>query len=176
MQCPKCKQMELVEQILSDSLISHHCGQCDGDWLSGDRYHSWQDKQDIPAQINTELYLEKPLDPAEKDGQAALCPQCHCYLSRAKIPVEQPFYLEHCLECNGFWCDKGEWDALAELNLHHSLNIIFSSEWQTKVKLMQHNFRERQVLIQKLGQELALEVFRLGPSLAANLRPWDKIS
>ncbi len=33
---------------------------------------------------------------------------------------------------------------------------------------MQHNFRERQVLIQKLGQELALEVFRLGASLAAN--------
>ncbi|OKH18620.1 zf-TFIIB domain-containing protein [[Limnothrix rosea] IAM M-220] len=167
MQCPKCREIELTDFDLGEELTSYHCEQCEGDWLSGERYQAWQQTQDRPAIVNTTLNLKSDFSPGETDSKAALCPECRRYLSRAKIPVVTPFYLERCPECNGFWCDRQEWDILQKLSLHTSLEYIFTSEWQHKVREQQHSVSERQALIQKLGQDLATEVFDLEEKLAA---------
>ncbi len=167
MQCPKCREIELKDFELGDELTSYHCEKCEGDWLSGERYQAWQNTQDRPNIVNTSLKLKSDYSPSETDSKAALCPECSRYLSRAKIPVATPFYLERCPECNGFWCDHQEWEILKKLELHTSLEYIFTSEWQHKVREQQHSVSERQALIQKLGNELATEVFALGEKLAA---------
>ncbi|AMA07955.1 zf-TFIIB domain-containing protein [Picosynechococcus sp. PCC 73109] len=168
MQCPKCRDVELGDQLLSGELTSCHCEKCEGDWLPGDRYQTWQNSQRKPQRLNTQLSLPETVIPGETDNKAALCPECRRYLSRVKIPVDQPFYLERCPECNGFWCDRQEWEILEKLRLHTSLEYIFTAEWQHKVREQQHNISERQALIQKLGPTLATDVFDLGEKLAAH--------
>ncbi|MBV5260741.1 hypothetical protein FLX56_20200 [Synechococcus moorigangaii CMS01] len=168
MQCPKCRDVDLLDQVLGGDLTSYHCEKCGGDWLSGDRYQTWQARQQKPKQINTQLSLAETVIPSATDNKAALCPECRRYLSRVKIPVDQPFYLERCPECNGFWCDRQEWDILQKLQLHTSLEYIFTAEWQHKIREQQHNISERHALIQKLGDQLATEVFQMGEKLAAH--------
>ena len=114
------------------------------------------------------LNLDTDFKPSETDSKAALCPDpaCRRYLSRAKVPTATPFYLESCSDCNGFWCDHQEWEILQELTLHTSLEYVFTTEWQHKVRDQQHTVSERQALIQKLGKELAEEVFVMGDKLA----------
>lgn len=165
MQCPKCREIDLNDFSLTEELASYRCEKCEGDWLSGERYQAWQNTQERPGILNTKLRLPTKVQPGETDNKAALCPECKRYLSRVKIPVDQPFYLERCPECNGFWCDRQEWDILQQLNLHTSLEYIFTSEWQHKVREQQHSVSERQALIQKLGEDLAEEVFALGEKL-----------
>ncbi|NJN72393.1 MAG: zf-TFIIB domain-containing protein [Limnothrix sp. RL_2_0] len=169
MQCPKCREVELSDVVLNGDLTSYHCEKCEGDWLSGERYQAWQNTQDRPKIVNTVLTnLDEVVEAAETDNKAALCPECRRYLSRVKVPVDQPFYLERCPECSGFWCDRREWDILQKLSLHTNLEYIFTSEWQQKVRDQQHSVSERQALIQKLGKDLAVEVFDLGKKLEAN--------
>lgn len=168
MQCPKCRDIELTDLVLADDLTSYHCSKCEGDWLSGDRYQTWQTAQTPANFANTQLVLNETVTPSATDDKAALCPECRRYLSRVKIPVNNPFYLERCPECNGFWCDRQEWNILQKLSLHTHLEYIFTAEWQHKVREQQHNVSERQALIEKLGQELAAAVFQMGDQLAAH--------
>ncbi|WP_024545771.1 zf-TFIIB domain-containing protein [Picosynechococcus sp. NKBG15041c] len=168
MQCPKCRDVDLVDHVLGGELSSYHCEKCEGDWLSGDRYQTWQNSQHKPKQINTQLTLAETVIPGPTDNKAALCPECRRYLSRVKVPVDQPFYLERCPGCNGFWCDRQEWDILQKLQLHTSLEYLFTAEWQHKIREQQHSISERQALIQKLGEQLATEVFHLGDKLTAH--------
>lgn len=54
------------------------------------------------------------------------------------------------------------------MSIHTSLEYVFTSEWQSKIREQQLSVSERQALIQKLGQELAIEVFQLGDKLATH--------
>lgn len=167
MQCPKCGNPELKDLELTEGLMSHHCDQCGGDWLDWERYQQWQYTQEKPSVLNVALELKtKDFTPSETDGKAALSPDARRYMSRVKIPTSPPFYIERCPESLGFWCDRQEWAMLKELGLHVSLEHLFTSEWQHKVRDRQHAVSERQALIQKLGQDLADEVFKLGEKLA----------
>ena len=78
MQCPKCREVELVDLELSEELPSHHCEKCEGDWLSGERYQAWQNSQDRPSIVNTDLNLDTDFKPSETDSKAALCPDPAC--------------------------------------------------------------------------------------------------
>ncbi|MCL2925478.1 MAG: hypothetical protein MGF17_12900, partial [Trichodesmium sp. MAG_R04] len=35
------------------------------------------------------------------DSKAGFCPECGSYLSRSKINIKQPFYIECCMSCRG---------------------------------------------------------------------------
>lgn len=168
MQCPKCRNPELKALELAEGLISHHCDQCGGDWLSWEQYQAWQSDHEKPSVVNVALELKTDFEPSETDSKAALSPEAGRYMSRVKIPTSPPFYVERCPESLGFWCDRQEWDMLKELGLHLSLDYLFTSEWQHQVRDQQHAISERQALIQKLGQTLAAEVFQLGEKLAAS--------
>ncbi|HIK53740.1 MAG TPA: zf-TFIIB domain-containing protein [Synechococcales cyanobacterium M55_K2018_004] len=163
MRCPKDKT-ELLDRELAGGLVGKHCPTCEGDWIPPEDYYHWQQQQQHPFKIAPPRF-DLDFTPAEADAKAGLCPDCNAYMSRARIGTKTPFYLERCGRCNGVWCDRGEWDALVTLNLHGSLEQLFTSEWQTKVKELEYADRERRATVEKLGDELANRVFELAEML-----------
>lgn len=165
MQCPKDKKVELVDSRLAGDMAVKHCPDCKGTWIPAGEYEVWQSQQSqtrveaIPKTLDVD-YVQSPFD-----TKAALCPECRHYLSRAKVGLKTPFYVERCPNCGGIWCDRGEWDILERLGLHTSIGQLFSSEWQIRVKAREYAAREKEATVEKLGESLAQQVFELAELL-----------
>ena len=177
MDCPKCKETNLKSIELQDNLSAYQCSKCEGNWINGEGYKIWQSSQ--ISQLNDNInkknkdqdlqWIDQEIDnftPSDFDTKAAFCPECSQYLSRGKVSINPPFYLERCPQCKGIWCDGNEWEALKQLNLHFQLDNIFSSEWQSLVRNLQSQQQEKQALIDKIGKKLATHIFALGDLLA----------
>lgn len=163
--CPKCKQADLVSVVLNKDLKANQCQECEGNWIRTEDYEVWQTKQP-QTEMNWLLpNIELNYEPSILDTKAALCPECRRYLSRSKIQLDKPFYIERCPQCNGFWCDRGEWDILTQLGLHYHLEQVFSSEWQMQMREQKQIYSERQALINKIGMDLAHQIFALAEAL-----------
>lgn len=164
MQCPKCKNVSLVDSTLAEMSVKH-CLECKGTWIPASEYEAWQERQPRPAsdRLSDALYVDFVQSPL--DTKAALCPECRRYLPRARVDVKTPFYVERCTQCSGIWCDYGEWDILQKLGLHTTIQQLFSNNWQTQAREVQHSEKERQATIDKLGLALATQVFDLADAL-----------
>ncbi len=169
MDCPKCKTPNLNQVKLNQKLTAHQCAKCSGNWLNGDAYKIWQSSQLIDhINQNNLTWIDQEIEdftPSQFDNKAAFCPECRQYLSRGKVSINPPFYVEKCLQCKGIWCDGGEWEILNKLNLHYQLDSLFSSEWQSLIREKQHQNQEKQALINKIGKDLATKIFGLGDIL-----------
>lgn len=167
MNCPKCKQVSLIDSTLAETLAVKSCPECEGNWLPGDNYKAWiADRSEEPE----ELELFSKLSATEfvlpiTDAKAGFCPECNRYMSRTKVNIKTPFYLERCFSCGGFWCDQGEWNVLEKLGLHTSMENLFSTGWQGRAREYQQGQQERQAVVDKIGQELAAELFKLASVL-----------
>jgi Zn-finger nucleic acid-binding protein len=168
-QCPKCKNVTLLDGILDENLAVQYCQECKGIWIPASEYEDWQARQPynynpvVPDSASRTLNVDFVQSPF--DTKAALCPECQRYLSRAKVNLKTPFYVERCMHCRGIWCDYGEWDILERLGLHTTIEQLFSNEWQTKARSHRFSEQERQATIDKLGIELAGRVFELAEAL-----------
>jgi Zn-finger nucleic acid-binding protein len=166
MQCPKCRA-DLVNGILSDMLLTKHCSECEGDWVSADKYRRWQAEHSSlptnPASLVKNYDL--PHTPSPWDEKTATCPECSRIMSRGKVSLKQPFYIEHCMTCGGTWFDRGEWEILETIGLHTNIEQFFSATWQSQVRASQAITRERQALIDKVGTDLAQKIFDLADVL-----------
>ncbi len=144
-----------------------HCPNCEGNWIPPEEYGGWQEKQP-QVKVSTELIdhlLDMDYAPSPLDTRAALCPDCNCYLARAKVHAKTPFYVERCPNCKGVWCDRGEWEVLEKTGLHSMIGRIFAPDWQTLVREREQLAQERRATIDKLGLELAGRVFELAEAL-----------
>lgn len=165
LQCPKDKSVEMVNHTLVEGLTVPSCPSCQGSWLAAEPYQSWQQCQSSLESEPTPSAIDLEYKPAPLDTRAALCPDCGCYLSRAKVGLRTPFYVERCGNCGGIWCDRGEWEVLSALGLHTHIEKLFSSDWQLKAREVDYARRERQATIEKLGEALAQQVFELAERL-----------
>ena len=170
MQCPKCKKATLLDGVLGEKFAVKYCQECKGTWIPAKEYEAWQASQvwnreipQLPSETLDVDFVQSPFD-----AKAALCPECQRYLSRAKINLKTPFYVERCMQCRGIWCDYGEWDILERLGLHTTIERLFTNEWQTRVREQHYFDKERQATIEKLGSELAERVFELAEALEAH--------
>lgn len=166
-QCPKEKKVTLVDSSLAGILSVKHCPECQGSWIPAEEYQSWQARQPQPAaspQLPTQS-LDIDFVQSPYDTKGALCPDCQHYLSRTKIHFKPSFYVERCMYCGGIWCDQGEWEVLEKLGLHASIEQLFSSEWQMQMRDREYAEKERQATIDKLGPEIAAQVFKLAEVL-----------
>ena len=171
MDCPKCKHPNLEGGTLAGSMSVQWCPNCYGIWIPGREYEAWQkeqnqwyNKSEQPQATGT-LGIE--FTPCAYDSKAALCPEDGHYLSRAKVPFSRvPFYIERCMLCGGIWCDNGEWDILETLGFHTEIDKMFSPNWQAKARVQELASRERQVLTEKLGPDIAGYVLELAEVLA----------
>jgi Zn-finger nucleic acid-binding protein len=143
-------------------------GRCKGTWIPASEYEQWQVYQasnpglsQFPSETLSVDFVQSPFD-----AKAALCPECQRYLSRARVNLKTPFYVERCMQCRGIWCDYGEWDILEQLGLHTTIEQLFSNEWQSRARERQFFDKEREATIDKLGSELAAQVFELAEALA----------
>ena len=168
MQCPKDKKLTLSDGILAGNLAVKHCPDCQGTWIPASEYEVWQTTQPQPHRQNQEsTYETLDVDFVQSpfDTKAALCPECNHYFARAKVMLKSPFYVERCPNCGGIWCDRGEWDVLARLGLHTTIQQLFSNEWQTRAREQLQAEKEHQATIEKLGSELAARLFDLAELL-----------
>lgn len=175
--CPKEPAVELLQGTLPGGLSAHCCPQCQGAWINGDVYGSWQASQGVdpdPTEATIPITsapstfaLQGEVPPL--DSRAALCPTCRHYLVRGRIRLQDAaFFVERCPNCKGYWCDGGEWDILQRLGLHTHLNYVFQETWQAQVKVLEAFHREQQATVDKLGPEIAHKVFELADLLATH--------
>ena len=165
MNCPKCKNVPLLDSTLAENLATKHCAECKGTWIPADNYETWQASQSKSIQPNLSKLLEVDYVQSPLDTKAALCPECQRYLSRAKVSLKSPFYVERCANCGGIWCDHGEWNVLETIGLHTTIQQLFSSGWQSRVREQHQSEQERQAVVDKVGTELAARVFELAALL-----------
>ncbi|MGD2180288.1 zf-TFIIB domain-containing protein [Lusitaniella coriacea] len=168
MKCPKCSKEELVDSVLADDLAVKTCKACKGSWIASEDYQTWQAKQPqekvTPEELGEKLNIEFGQSPL--DTRAALCPECSRYLSRAKVKLKTPFFVDRCQQCGGIWCDYGEWDILAQLGLHRSIEQLFERKWQAQVEQQQLLNSERQAMVEKMGDKVAEQVFEIAEVLS----------
>lgn len=168
MQCPKERKVELLNATLASQMAVMQCPDCQGMWIPPEEYKSWQAQQPGVGEELLPATLEVDHVHSSLDTKAAFCPDCNCYLSRAKVGFKSPFYVERCLNCGGIWCDRGEWEILEKLGLHIAIERLFSSDWQVRARQKEQAEQERRATIDKLGGELAQQLFALAEALESH--------
>ena len=167
MQCPKCKE-PLTNSQLFGNLKVEACATCNGQWVEGDEYQQWRQAQ-TRATVDPIKVLRANLSaykvPAESDTKTGLCPQCQRILSRTRVSTEPFFYLEQCLSCNGVWFDRDEAAILQQLKLHDQIETLSSGTWQSQIRAAQMLLNEKEAVIEKLGIDIAQQVFELAEIL-----------
>lgn len=165
--CPKESKIRLVDGTLASGLPAKCCPECGGAWIPPENYMDWQNRQGITRDQDPQVRVlpsdvSSSFEPSSLDNRAALCPDCRHYLMRGRITLDQTmFFVERCPNCQGYWCDRGEWEILQQLQLDTHLEYIFSDLWQTSVRELEMAKRERQATIDKLGPEIAHKLFEL---------------
>jgi len=165
--CPKDKNTELLRCKLLDQLSAHQCPNCSGHWISGSDYQGWQASQPSKDAGPSVFWARDDVQyiPSAKDSLAALCPECGNYLTRGKVGMKPPFYVDRCPGCGGLWCDCGEWNILLKLGIHAAIPQIFSRDWQLRFRELELLELERQAIAEKLGDDLADKVFEIATLL-----------
>jgi Zn-finger nucleic acid-binding protein len=160
MQCPKCPTQALKKSSFN---APHLCPACGGMW------RQTGDSGELPAAtieaLDTEA-LEGDGTAGEMDKKTGLCPAGHGIMIRARVALDQPFYLEKCTACGGIWFDKGEWVRIAEHNLADSLPGIWSKAWQRR----QREKRDRGNYLGLNKKLLGEDLFDAVMALASKLR------
>lgn len=87
------------------------------------------------------------------DARTGLCPFGHGILIRAKVEIDDSFYLERCPECMGIWFDKGEWNKLAQSHLLERLDTLWDPAWRFRHR----QSRERELVRRRLEQSFGAE-------------------
>ncbi len=156
MKCPKCKTTELKTSGYNSP---YFCDECKGMWLTNTNDSS------LP-----EITIESIEDTSitGNDSKTGLCPSGHGVMIRAKVDIDEPFYLEKCTACGGIWFDKGEWQRIAENNLSDNLSIIWSKSWQrnqSKTKNRESFLETNQKL---LGEQIFKEIMDLSEKLKSH--------
>ena len=170
-QCPKERNVELIEGVLAGGLSARCCPSCSGAWIRPENYVEWQDAQGVNRDAEPHIVVapsQLPTDftPPALNNRAALCPDCQHYLVRGRIQLSSgTFFVERCPNCKGYWCDRGEWDLLQQLELDKHLDYIFSESWQAQVKDLSVALREKDATIEKLGPDIAAKIFELAELL-----------
>lgn len=170
MKCPKDRKTPLQPEVLEDGPEVYRCPDCEGMWISAPDYRHWQRRQGNDGEPEPEPTAIAPLEegeyePPHYDTMAALCPECRHYLARVRIGMRPAFYLERCRQCEGIWCDRGEWPLLKRWGLHGAIDRLFAPAWQERFREWETRLQERQALLDKVGPELAQQIFDLADVL-----------
>ncbi|MGB3236657.1 MAG: hypothetical protein WBB29_00075 [Geitlerinemataceae cyanobacterium] len=171
MQYPKDKNLTLIDGILENSFLVKYSPETGGIWLPREAYRDWvADRPRYELDLLQVVQLLNKIDfqPAPQDSQAGICPETGRLMVRARVNTPRPFYVERSGPDGGIWLDYGEWEVLSILGLHLQIDSLFSSEWQAAFREVQQLERQRQATIEKLGEDLAAQVFQVGEALRAH--------
>lgn len=154
MNCPKCKTSELNKNAFNSP---YFCKSCGGMWYADD---STADFGDIKVQHIDDKDASK-----DHDHKTGMCPSGHGIMIRAKVDIDEPFYLEKCSACGGIWFDKGEWLRIAENNLADNLSMIWSKSWQRQQSIEKNRESFLQTNKTLLGESIFNTIIELSEKL-----------
>ena len=155
MKCPKCKTVELKQSNQNSPGI---CSACNGMWLMNLEIHKWSEARAEQSESDSNAI--------DYDQKTGMCPSGHGIMIRAKVDLDEPFYLEKCTTCGGVWFDQGEWTRIAENNMAENLNNLWSQSWQRK----QRQEKNRENFLQLNQKLLGDDVFNLLIDLSRALK------
>jgi Zn-finger nucleic acid-binding protein len=150
MQCPKCKNSQLKPTKIDQGLSAMGCDRCQGSLLSLLYYRDWAERassmNDAPS-----VELLKGFDSEDSSGALA-CPKCSKLMQKFRISGCSSNRLDLCNSCDEAWIDSGEWELLKALELSKEIPLVFSEQWQRKVREQVSEDERRQRFLKLLGQ------------------------
>lgn len=132
--------------------MAYVCPESGGVFLPAGSYFRW-----LSRQADRLPHLPKGEGDAEEwiedDGRVKVCPESGQIMQRFKVGHGFPFCLDRS-PSGSIWLDKGEWAALKARQYHDELHLIFTAPWQDKVRAERKVEVEREMLVEKFGNEL----------------------
>lgn len=139
MQCPKCHSVALRATKLDQGLSAMGCNQCEGALVALLYYRDWAERtpidehrSDSPADSDTPI--KALIGTTEESNSAMSCPKCTRLMLKFKISGESDNKLDLCSFCDEAWLDRGEWHLLKMLELSRKMPLVFTEQWQTKLR------------------------------------------
>ena len=151
MQCPKCKNIELKPTRIDDGLSAMGCSNCQGAFISLLYYRDWAERSGDSLEVPS-VELLKGLE-SEDTTSAMACPKCARLMQKFRISGCSNNRLDLCTSCDEAWLDGGEWELLKALELTTEIPMVFSEQWQKKVRAQVSNDKRRQRFLKILGEE-----------------------
>ena len=156
--CPLCPVPLAPVELLPD-LRSWRCGKCQGQWISGEHYRVWRERQ--PAGDGLPASPAGGAVEVHDSPAAKLCLDCGRLMGRQRAAAELAFSIDRCNTCGGIWLDANEWDALRAHDLENKIHLIFSTAWQAKLKRDDQHRQTIERLGRKLGEADLAELLRV---------------
>ncbi|MCC7382659.1 MAG: zf-TFIIB domain-containing protein [Deltaproteobacteria bacterium] len=151
LRCPKCRTTPLRAPGRSGTPVLR-CYACHGMWVT-------TEQAEALALAGTLLDPDSMLPQKVRgDDVAGLCPSGHGLLQRAKVDLDEPFYLERCGRCAGIWFDAGEWSKLASSHLVHHLRDLWDPTWQRRMREERAEERHKERVKAEIGPELFAQI------------------
>lgn len=144
MTCPACKVLEkdppaLVSSELEPELNAKRCEKCEGVFLDYDAYERWlRASAGGTGSGGAVADEDKYLKPSKEVKGAKFCPHCSTYLVKYDVGAEVNFTVDRCGKCGGIWLDGNEWNQLKARSLHRELHNVFSTNWQSNIRMEEH--------------------------------------
>lgn len=129
MKCPSCKTETLKATKLEAGLSAMGCDKCHGASVSLLYYRDWAEREEPVAPVST-----LSAEPASESQTALTCPKCGKLMTKFRVSGCQNNRLDLCTSCDEAWLDGGEWEMLKSLELSHQMPMVFTEEWQRKVR------------------------------------------
>jgi len=147
MQCPKCQNQTLKATKLEQGLSAMGCSECDGAFVTLLYYRDWVERNSFVAGEESNSKQASELQEAD-DSQAALsCPKCSRLMLKYKISGESNNRIDLCSSCDEAWLDGGEWELLKALEMSKKMPLVFTEQWQRKLrKQATQEAREKRLL------------------------------
>jgi Zn-finger nucleic acid-binding protein len=144
--CPACRGARLEPREIEPGLTGSGCPACTGLFIPFESYLAWQSTQ--PTAPST---ASSPATSSSTDSSnAKLCPSCGRFMTRFRLTLDIPFYIDRCGGCAGMWFDRGEWESLRSRGLHSRLHTLFNETHQHQLRhqeaARQHEDRLRLLL------------------------------
>lgn len=157
MYCPKCKNVSLQPTKLEADLSAAGCSNCGGALVSLLYYRDWAEGHGQPLE-----HPEGKLQEAEDTKTALTCPKCGKLMTKFHIDGATENRLDLCGSCDEAWLDKGEWALLKALELANKMPLVFTDEWQRRVRQQSMEASRQERLSALVGEETsqAVEAFR----------------
>jgi Zn-finger nucleic acid-binding protein len=147
MRSPLHGDKEMLERELEPGFRVFECPVSGGLWIPIDAYLTWLQQHGGKA---NPLPQGQPLPQTNDSGRRALlCPESGRFLLRYRVSHDLPFQIDRSPVTGGAWLDKGEWEVLKSRGLHNQMHLIFTSQYQARVraaefkKVMEDTFRTR---------------------------------
>ncbi|WP_444997617.1 TFIIB-type zinc ribbon-containing protein [Aliikangiella sp. IMCC44359] len=153
--CPKCKDSRLKPAKLDEGLSAMGCNQCNGALVSLLYYRDWIERSKGALEAPS-VELLKGFD-SEDSTSALSCPKCSRLLQKFRISGCSSNRLDLCTSCDEVWLDGGEWELIKALELSQEMPMVFTEQWQKKIRNQVSDEARRERFLKIIGEDNLLK-------------------